>query len=144
MRLLKKLQRRLGQPATVNSLDTNVILRYMLNDDPVLSKRARGFIVNNKSYVTDVIVTEIATVLDKVYEIDKADIAELIQAFLGLENVTYNLYFLDAVIELYEAKPALSFVDCYATVEARMYANTLVTFDKKLINQGGKHVVEPE
>lgn len=71
---------------------------------------------------------------------ERLDIVRLIKTFLSLPNLIYNDYFLDQVIDLYEAKKTLSFVDCYAAVEAKVYGNSLVTFDKELIKHGGAHV----
>ena len=73
---------------------------------------------------------------------ERSDIVRLIKAFLGLPNLTYNDYFLDETIDLYGSQKTLSFVDCYAAVEAKMYNNTLVTFDKQLVKHGGSHVKE--
>lgn len=43
-------------------------------------------------------------------------------------------------MDLYGAKASLSIVDCYAAMGAKVYANRLITFDKGLVSQGGKHV----
>lgn len=45
-------------------------------------------------------------------------------------------------ISLYKARSSLSFVDCYAAIEAKTYGNSLVTFDKELAKRGGNHVKE--
>jgi predicted nucleic acid-binding protein len=74
---------------------------------------------------------------------DRMDIVRLIQMFLSLPTVVYNDYFLDQVITLYGAKTMLSIVDCYAAIEAKVYGNTLMTFDKALVRHGGNHVQEP-
>lgn len=97
-------------------------------------------IENNKVYVTDVVVVEAVYVLEKVYLLSREDIFKLLSGFLGFANVVYNPYFLIEAIQFYNNHSSLSIVDCYAASEAKAYKNQLVTFDKRLSNQGGKHV----
>ncbi len=124
----------------MNSLDTNVVLRYLLNDIPEQSLKAKKIITGSAAYVTDVVAVEIIFVLERVISMERPDIVTLVKTFLSLPNLIYNDYFLDQTIDLYGAKPSLSIVDCYAATEAKVYGNSLVTFDKELIKHGGNHV----
>ncbi|EDK72805.1 PilT protein domain protein [candidate division TM7 genomosp. GTL1] len=126
----------------MTSLDTNIVLRYLLDDIPEQTEKARNIIAKSPCYVTDVVLTEIVYVLERVIEMERADIARLVKAFLSLPNLIYNDYFLDEAIDLYAVKGSLSFVDCYASTEAKVYNNKLVTFDKALAKQGGSHISE--
>jgi len=128
----------------MNSLDTNVILRYLLNDIPAQTSLAKVVITTSPCYVTDVVVTETVFVLERVVGMVREDIVQLVQKFLGLRSLVYNDYFLDQVIDLYGAKKSLSFADCYGAIEAKVYENTLITFDKQLAKHGGNHVKEPQ
>lgn len=122
------------------SLDTNVVLRFLLGDVADQAQKATELIENNTVYVTDVIVVEIIYVLEKVYELSRKDVCELVTDFLNFSNVVHNPRFLLKTIILYENHPSLSIVDCYSSEEAKDYGNELVTLDKRLINQGGTHV----
>lgn len=124
----------------MTSLDTNVVLRFLLGDVADQTKKATEIIENNTVYVTDVVVVEIIYVLEKVYELSRKDICELVNDFLNFSNVIHNPRFLLKAISLYENHPSLSIVDCYACEEAKDYGNELVTLDKRLVNQGGPHV----
>jgi len=126
----------------VISLDTNVVLRFLLDDVSDQTKRATEVITKNKVYVTDFVTVEVIYVLEKVIELSRQDITKLMTDFLGFSNVVHNPYFLLNTISLYEHYPSLSIVDCYASAETEAYGNKLVTFDKRLANQGGKHVQE--
>ncbi len=126
----------------MNSLDANVVLRYLLNDIPEQGFKSKEVITNSASYVTDVVAVEIIFVLEKVIGMERSDIVKLVKTFLSLPNVIYNDYFLDQAIDLYGAKKSLSIVDCYAATESKLYNNTLVTFDKELVKHGGSHVKE--
>lgn len=124
------------------SLDTNVVLRFLLDDVPEQSKKAATAIENNQVYVTDVVATEVIFVLEKIFKLARKDIIELFNDFLGLNNLVYNQFFLTQTIDLYAKRPTLSIIDCYAAMEARVYNNTLATFDKALAKHGGTHVKE--
>lgn len=123
------------------SLDTNVVLRFLLDDIPEQTKKATSVVQKNKVYVTDVVVVETIYVLEKVILLPRQDIAKLVTDFLGFASVVHNPYFLEEVIEFYEQHPSLSIVDCYESAEAKAYDNQLITFDKRLVSQGGKHVI---
>lgn len=127
----------------VTSLDTNVVLRFLLDDVPQQTAAATKLIENEQVYVTDVVVAEVVYVLENAMSLPRRDIVELTRDFLGFENVAHNMYFLLDVIDMYSQCPALSIVDCYAAAEAKAYGNQLASYDKKLINQGGDHVFEP-
>lgn len=124
----------------MNSLDTNVVLRYILNDIPEQTEKVRTIITSSGCYITDVVAAEIVFVLERVIELDRQDIVRLLKSFLSLPNMIYNDYFLDQTLELYEEQSSLSIVDCYAATEANVYKNYLLTFDKDLIKHGGSHV----
>lgn len=133
---------KLGWQTTVNSLDSNVVLRYLLNDIPSQTFKSKKVITSSTVYVTDVVITEVIFVLERVIGMQRLDIVRLVKAFLSLPNMIYNDYFLDQTLDLYRSKPSLSIVDCYAATEAKMYGNSLVTFDKQLVKHGGKHIKE--
>jgi uncharacterized protein len=122
------------------SLDTNVVLRFLLDDIPQQTRKATELITKNKVYVTDVVAVEVIYVLEKVIGLSRQDITKLVTDFLGFSNVVHNPYFLINTISLYGHHYSLSIVDCYASAEAEAYNNKLVTFDKRLAAQGGKHV----
>lgn len=126
----------------MNSLDANVVLRYLLNDIPAQTEKAKQVIGTAPSYVTDVVLTEVIFVLERVIAMERADIVRLVSAFLSLPNLVYNDYLLDESLDLYGKKSSLSFVDCYAATETRVYKNTLYTFDKELAKHGGNQVQE--
>ena len=126
----------------MNSLDTNVVLRYLLNDVPEQSIKSENIITGSTSYITDVVAAEIVYVLERVIGMERSDIVKLVKSFLSLPNLIYNDYFLDQSLDLYCTNKTLSIVDCYAATEAKVYGNSLVTFDKELVKSGGGHVKE--
>ncbi len=128
----------------MNSLDTNIVLRFFLNDIPEQTIMARRLIAASPVYVSDVVVTETIYVLEQKLIYDRSFICGVLRMFLGLQSVFYNDLVLPSVMKMFEERPSLSFVDCYAAMEAKVFGTKLYTFDKKLINQGGSHVLSPK
>lgn len=127
----------------MNSIDTNVALRFLLNDVPLQSNKAKQVLSNSPVYLSDVVVTETVFVLEKSLGYPRKAVAALIRVLIAVPGLVLSDHLLPDVIEMYERKGSLSFVDCYAAIEARMFGAKLYTFDKKLITQGGSHVVAP-
>ncbi len=130
-----------GSRAIMISLDTNVVLRFLLEDGPAQTQKAAELIENNTVYVTDVVLIEAVYVLEKVYKLSRKDICELVDGFLGFSNVVHNPRFLLDTLAFYKTHTPLTIVDCYASEEAKSFGNTLVTLDKQLVSQGGSHVM---
>lgn len=122
------------------SLDANVVLRFLLNDIPSQTTRARTLFSKPAIYASDVVISEVAFVLEKGMKFERASVALLLRTLTSLQNLTFSCHFLPEVIALFESRKSLSFVDCYAATEAKTVGGTLFTFDKKLVNQGGKNV----
>jgi predicted nucleic-acid-binding protein len=122
------------------SLDANIILRFLLNDVPSQTARAKILLSKPAIYVSDVVFSEVAFVLEKGMKFERAYIGLLLRTLTALPNLTHNNVVLPEAIMLFETRKSLSFVDCYVSIEAKTFGVTLYTFDKKLLNQGGRHI----
>ena len=127
----------------MKSLDTNVILRFLLRDVPDQSAKAIELVSAGDCYVTDVVVTETVFVLEKAYAAPRDKIAFSLRSFMALPNLASNAALFAEVFDLYQAQQSLSIVDCYAALEAHVWSRSLMTFDKKLLRHGGMHVEAP-
>jgi predicted nucleic-acid-binding protein len=68
-------------------LDTNVVVRYLMQDDPVQAARANAFIegelsVGQPGFVSLVVLVEIAWVLRACYGIGRMEVARALRALL--------------------------------------------------------------
>ena len=74
------------------AIDTSVLLRRLLNDDPVQSTKARKiFEKNNLILITDIVLVEtIWTLKGKRYKASKEDICEVIMKLLEESNVVFE------------------------------------------------------
>ncbi|HQU94176.1 MAG TPA: PIN domain-containing protein [Pyrinomonadaceae bacterium] len=127
----------------MNSVDTNVILRFLLNDVPAQTTKAKQILSSPPVYVSDVVFTEAVFVLENSLGYDRRSVVSLLRVLLTVPGLVYSDHLLSDVLTMYENKRSLSFVDCYASTEAGKFGVKLFTFDKKLQNQGGAHVSEP-
>src|SRR5690606_17433017 len=74
------------------AIDTNVVLRYLLNDAPEQSPQARRLIERNKQVlITDVVLVEtIWTLKGKKYQANKDDIVNLVSNLLAEPNIEFE------------------------------------------------------
>ena len=59
-------------------IDANVILRCILNDNQQLAMQAKSLIENNDCFVPNEVVAEVVFVLQKVYNVPREEIKNLI------------------------------------------------------------------
>jgi predicted nucleic-acid-binding protein len=71
----------------VRAIDTNIIVRFVTNDDPDQSERARQLVLRNTLFVPITVLLEAEWVLRSVYQLDRASIATALRKFVGLETV---------------------------------------------------------
>lgn len=120
-----------------SSLDTNILLRYIWDDVPGQCERVKKLLKDDSQvlHISDLVVAEVIFNL-QTREPMRARIVEIIESIFALPNIAPNSFITDTVLPYYAAHPALSFVDCYAALEAEKKGwEPLWTFDRKLANQ---------
>jgi len=113
-------------------VDANIILRYILNDHAELSSRAKKIIEENIVETPIEVLCEVVFVLDRVYSINRKDIADTLLDFYS--STKCSLPHREAVIsgiELYGGKN-LDFVDCLLAGYQKAENIVIFTFDEKL------------
>ena len=68
-------------------IDTSIVLRYLLKDDPTLSPRALEIIAGNDCFVTRAALTEVVYTLESYYGSPLADIGRALDALLSLQRL---------------------------------------------------------
>jgi len=122
------------------SLDTNVLMRFLLGDILDEKRRAERLLARKGVvyHVADVVFVEISEVLWKVYKHDYKIIAGYLRIVLDMSNVSCNRNMLRAALDNYERFPSLSFADCCIAEYARLNeAEPVWTFDRKFAKQSG-------
>jgi predicted nucleic-acid-binding protein len=123
-------------------LDTNVLIRYVMQDDAKQSALANRLIdsltVESPGYVALVSVVEIAWVLCSAYDLDRA---QLMQAFEGLlrtkELVIENAETVWKAVRSFQSSNA-DFADCLIERAAAVAGcEKTMTFDRAAAKSGG-------
>lgn len=116
------------------SADTNVLLRWALDDLPEQSDAANRLLNGGSEVqVADAAIIEAAYVLEKVYGFERSLVAGYIKAIMALGQVNCNRALFSRVLPLYEQHKQLSMTDCCLAMYAELNnARPLHTFDKKL------------
>ena len=119
--------------------DTNVIVRYLTQDDPVQSRKAtelieRGLTEEEPGFVSVVAMAETAWVLERVYGRTAEEIAAVIERMLEVEVlvVESEQEVFTAMIAVKEGRG--SFADALiGALGARAGCSHTVTFDQKAL-----------
>jgi len=69
-------------------IDTSIVLRYLLKDDPALSPRALEIIAANDCFVSRAALTEVVYTLESYYRSPRADIYHALDALFSLQRVS--------------------------------------------------------
>lgn len=124
-------------------LDTNIVVRYLTQDDPVQSPQATAIIerrlsVANPGFVSIVTMAEIVWVLERSYALPAPEIAAAIERMLQVEELV-----VENEQEVFAAMLALKhgsggFADALiAELGARAGCTYTLTFDKKAMRLPG-------
>jgi predicted nucleic-acid-binding protein len=119
-------------------VDTNVIVRYLINDQPELHKKARDFLDlvklgKIKAYIEQTVFTEVIFVLTNLYSISRDKIKESLQSLLLYRGFYNNEK--DILIESLDiyVQTNLHIVDCIIVVKAKYENLEIQSFDQKLL-----------
>ncbi|SRR5579883_228681 len=132
-------------------LDTNLFLRHLTQDDPVLARRAtalwRRIAAGLEPVETaDTVVFETVVTLQRFYQLGRGEIRDGVLPLLLLRGVRpANKRRCRRAFDLYVAMPALSFADCFhiAVMEQRGLTR-MVSFDRALSRVASVQRVEPD
>ena len=124
-------------------LDTNVLVRYLTQDDPIQSPKAteiieRRLTEQNPGFVSVVAMVETAWVLDRVYDLGADDVAAAIERMLQADVLV-----VENEQEVFNAMLALkhgygSFADALiAELGIRAGCASTLTFDHKALRLPG-------
>jgi predicted nucleic-acid-binding protein len=128
-------------------LDTNIVVRYLTQDDPVQSAKAREILerrltAKNPGFVSVVAMVETVWVLDRAYLLTAQEIATAVERLLQVEVLA-----IENEQEVFTAMIALkqgrgSFADALiAELGARVGCTRTLTFDRKATRLSGFQVV---
>lgn len=125
----------MGKNKSAGSLDTNILLRLLLDDVALHTKAAEALLGKGKRFeVADAAIIEMIFVLEKVYQFTREDILENVYVITRSEQFICNRTLFESALPLYLAQAKLSIMDCVLLTYARLNnALPFWTFDKDLI-----------
>ncbi|MDP3767953.1 MAG: type II toxin-antitoxin system VapC family toxin [Dehalococcoidia bacterium] len=125
------------------ALDTNVVVRFLVADEPRQAARARAVVARAASagerlFVADVVWCETVWVLDSAYEFSRKEIGAALRRLLGAREVAVRSFDrLGAALDAYERGRG-DFADYLIREEARAEGcEAVVTFDRVLLRDEG-------
>jgi predicted nucleic acid-binding protein len=117
-------------------LDTNVVVRLLVGDDPAQFASAMRVLDTHSCKVTAAVLMECEWVLRGLFRLDAATIAASLRDFLAIRHVEADHPALvDAILSAYEG--GLDFADALHALQ-RPPEETLMTFDKAFVRRAAK------
>ena len=111
--------------------DTNMILRYLLNDNQEMADKAEQYLNTGAVCVTVEVMAEVVYVLNGVYSMKRDKIADTIKDFLSLV-ACQEMDVLKVALDTYGERN-LDFIDCVLYGYHAVKGIPVATFDKKLL-----------
>jgi predicted nucleic-acid-binding protein len=124
-------------------LDTNILVRYLTQDDPIQSPKAteifeRRLTAENPGFLSVVAMVETVWVLDRAYGLAKQEVASAVERILQTEVVVVEneQEVFTAMIALKEGSGSFSdFI--IAALGAKAGCSCTLTFDRKALRMSG-------
>jgi predicted nucleic acid-binding protein len=126
-------------------LDTNILVRHVTGDPPELAARATRFFATAEDLLLpDLIVAEVAYVLESFYDTPRSHVAEILRSVLAFPAIqVVDAELLHRAIEVYDLD-RLDFADAYLVASAeRTGVAAIVSFDRAIDRVGTVERIEP-
>jgi predicted nucleic-acid-binding protein len=131
----------------VIGLDTNVVVRFMAQDDevqsPIATRLMSRLSKERPGFVSAVVLAEITWVLSRAYKASREDIANAVEGLLrSAELVVENADAAYRALGLYRLARGLDFADAFiAQTAALAGAGETVTFDRRAASEAGMRLL---
>lgn len=118
------------------AIDTNILVRFLVEDDEVQARQAKKLIENNSVIVPLVVLIEAVWVLESSYGFAKNDIIDVLRQLLESDIEVQNFQQSIEALNLFE-KNSADFSDWLVyTCSKQLNAEDVYTFDKKCLKSG--------
>ena len=126
-------------------VDTNILIRHLTGDPPAQASRATRFLEQvDELLLPDLIVAEVAYVLESIYATPRIDVAHTLRAVVGFRPIrVLDEDLLLRAIEIYEVH-RVDFADAYLVASAeRSGVGVVASFDRAIDRVGTVKREEP-
>jgi len=117
-------------------LDSNIILRFVLDNDPKLSPKAKAILEKIqlgkiKTYLSLLAISEVIFTLERSYHLPKKEIVKTLSIVFKIPNLKVENQKLIKEAFVYYAGKNISFVDAYHVVwMSKKKINKIYSFDR--------------
>jgi predicted nucleic-acid-binding protein len=127
----------------MRAVDTNVVVRLVVRDDPGQVAAAEAFTASG-AWVSHLVLAETVWVLDAVYDRTSEQVAVAVDMLLNHKDLTIQDADVAAsALEQFRKRPALGFSDCLVLQIARKAGHLpLGTFDRGLAKLDGTQLLK--
>jgi len=131
----------------VIGIDTNVLVRYLAQDDDAQSPVATRFMSKltreQPGFISAVVLAEITWVLTRAYKISRGDVAKAVEGLLrSVELVVENADAAYRALSAYQASKSAEFADALIAETATLAgARETVTFDRNAAAETGMRLL---
>ncbi len=126
-------------------IDTNVLIRHLTGDPPAQAAKATRYLGRSEELLlSDLILAEVAYVLESFYEAPRVQVAETLRAVLGFPAIrVVDAELLQRAVEVYDVH-RLDFADAYLVACAeRAGVGVIASFDRSIDRVGTVRREEP-
>ena len=126
-------------------VDTNILVRHLTGDPPDQAERATRYLAAADALLlADLILAEVAYVLESYYEVDRPEVARALRAIVGFPAVrVVDEALLLRTIELYEIE-RLDLAEAYLVASAEQTGvGVVASFDRAIDRVGTVRRDEP-
>lgn len=125
------------------ALDTNVLVRFLVEDDAAQTERARELLQrairsNASCFISDIVMCEVVWVLESSYKFRRAEISQVLGRLLRAAHLTFaSTERLAGALEAYDTGCG-GFADYLIREHAQAHGcETVATFDGDLLKEPG-------
>jgi predicted nucleic-acid-binding protein len=127
----------------VIGIDTNVLVRYLVGDDPIQARQAEAFLLRccsaeEPGFVNRIVLCELAWTLERTYGYARSDIARALEQLLAARELRVeDRAHVLAALAVYR-RTAIGFSDAViAEINRAQGCEATATFDRKASKLGG-------
>ncbi len=118
-------------------IDTNVIVRFLVQDDERLFQKSSEIFEKIKKHqihvcIEPLILAECFYVLTKLYKKDRREVIFFLRGFVTMENVLCDKVLMHKTFTLLEQK-SIDFADAHLKAKASLKNHKILSFDKDLL-----------
>jgi predicted nucleic-acid-binding protein len=130
----------------VTGLDTNVLVRYVMQDDPKQGRRARevieAFTAETPGFVTIVAIVEFVWVLSSCYELTKPDVIRAVEVLIRSKEIVIEAAEVVVRAVVHWKRGTADFADCLIERSAAAGGcDSTVTFDRAAAKHAGMRLL---